>query len=200
MMASTRIGLFGGTFDPVHQGHLIIAEQAREIRQLEKILFIPAAAPPHKNGRPITDFNHRAAMLRLALQNNPHFEISEIESQLPPPSYTVQTLKHLIALYPDTLFELIIGMDSLCGFQSWKSPDELLKLCRMVVYPRAGSAVDTISPAIMAQAIVMDVPIIEISSTFIRRLLSSGQSVRYMVPDAVLNYIQKHRLYQIPLI
>lgn len=191
-----KIGIFGGTFDPVHTGHLIIAELIREAMALDHVWFVPAPEPPHKTCRVITDFDIRAEMLELAVHANPGFVVSRIENTLPQPSFTVQTLRHLTDTYPQNLYFLIIGGDSFAAFRQWKDPESILKLCTPVVYPRPGYDYAGISPDVLKKAVMLPLPLMEISSTMIRERVRSGLSVRYLVPEPVANYIRARHLYR----
>ncbi len=191
-----KIGIFGGTFDPVHTGHLIIAEFIREALSLNQVWFVPAPEPPHKTGLAITDFNIRAEMLELAVQSNPAFTVNRIESDLPQPSFTVHTLKRLTDTYPQNLYFLIIGGDSFAAFRQWKDPESILELCTPAVYPRPGFDYTGISPEVLKKAVMLPWPLVEISSTMIRERVRAGLSVRYLVPEPVENYILTHHLYR----
>ena len=191
-----NIGIFGGTFDPVHTGHLIIAELILGELELDGIWFIPAAQPPHKPDGTITSFAHRAAMTELAIKDNPRMSVSRIEESLDGPSYTIQTLRHLSKLYPANRFYLIIGADSYVNFNLWKDPDSILEFCSPVVYPRQGFDCGQGDERLREKTIFPVLPVIDISSTVIRERLKNGHSVRYMVPDAVLDYMRLHQLYQ----
>lgn len=190
-----KIGIFGGSFDPVHTGHLIIAEMIRTAVPLDTVWFVPAPQPPHKTGLPITDFTFRAEMLEAAVAGHPAFSVSRIEAELPLPSYTIQTLRHLSKQYPEHQRYLIIGSDMAQYFSLWCEPEAILDLCTPVVYPRAGSDIRMANPAYIKKMICPALPLIEISSTMIRERIRKEQSVRYLVPDAVLEYIIRHRLY-----
>jgi len=196
-----RIGVLGGTFDPVHYGHLVIAEDAHAYLQLEKVLFVPAYHPPHKPLGSYSDFAHRVNMLRLALARNPHFEISLIEAERSGPSYTVDTLREFQdELGPKVALYLIIGMDSLADIASWCCPAELLKLCRIVVAERAGYQVDLDAleaelPGLRDTLELIDTPELSISSTDLQGRLQRGLPIRYQLPAQVEAYIRKHKLY-----
>lgn len=196
-----RIGVFGGTFDPIHYGHLVIAEDARVYLQLEKVLFVPARQPPHKPSGSYSAFPHRVRMTELAIADNPHFVLSLIEAKRPGPSYTVDTLRQLRAeLGPDVELYFIIGMDSLANITTWHKPAELLTLCRVVVAERAGYSVDL---AVLEEALpglrnrleLIDTPELSISSTDLQRRVRSGLAIRYQLPPQVEKYIYEHRLY-----
>jgi nicotinate-nucleotide adenylyltransferase len=196
-----RIGVLGGTFDPIHYGHLVIAEDACAYLQLQKVLFVPAFQPPHKPLGSYLAFEHRVKMLRLAIARNPHFEISLIEAERLGPSYTVDTLRELQNdLGPEVGLYLIIGMDSLANILSWCCPAELLKLCRIVVAERAGYQVDLAAleeglPGLRDSLEMIDTPELSISSTDLQSRLQRGLPIRYQLPAQVEAYVRKHKLY-----
>ncbi len=192
-----RLGIFGGTFDPVHLGHLIVAETARAQARLERVLFVLSHRPPHKNAVELAPVLHRLDMLNLALAGHPNFFVSTIELQREGVSYTVDTLRRLQSLpeYRAAELHLIIGSDSLAAFEQWREPEAIMQLARLLVYPR----LETSAPAAYAEfqknSHLLEAPIVEISSTEIRRRLQQSESIRYLVPDAVLRYIEANRLY-----
>jgi len=196
-----RIGVLGGTFDPIHYGHLVIAEDARAYLHLEKVLFVPARQPPHKPRNSYSAFQHRVRMTELAIANNPHFVLSLIEAQRPGPSYTVDTLRQLRAeLGPNVELYFVIGMDSLASILTWYKPAELLGLCRIVVAERAGYHVDLAAleaalPGLRDKLELIDTPELSISSTDLQQRVQRGLSIRYQVPPEVERYIYEHRLY-----
>jgi len=185
-----RLGLFGGSFDPPHLAHLIIAECAREQLGLERVIFIPAHQSPHKNGATLTAADHRVEMTALAIEGNSSFEVSDIEVRRKGISYTVDTLKHFRDSFPQSDLYFIVGSDSLDQFESWKSPEEILSLVTLAVFPRRWGV-----EAKNKTTVVLHAPVIEISSTDIRRRVKMGRSIRYMVPPKVEKFIQLHRLY-----
>lgn len=197
-----KAGVFGGTFDPVHIGHLIIAEQARCNLMLDKVIFIPAGQPWMKADRSITPAEHRLAMLRLALQGNACFEVSCIELNRIGPTYTVDTLEQLWSeLGNDSRIYLLLGWDSLAELPKWKAPLRISKMAIPVAFPRPGfEKPDLLSlekdiPGISQRLVMMDEPYIGISSTGIRQNVYTGKSIRYLVPDAVAKYIGENKLY-----
>ncbi len=195
MDGARRVGIFGGSFNPPHVAHLAVAEAARDQVGLDRVLWIPAATAPHKQGRAVTEAHHRLAMTRLAVAGNKAFEVSDWEIEQGGVSYTVDTIRALQASNPDTQYDLILGGDSLAQFASWREPEEILRRVALIVYPRPGADLADVDPAVMARATVLDRPLLDPSSTVIRRLLRSACSVRYLVPDAVLVYIAEHGLY-----
>jgi nicotinate-nucleotide adenylyltransferase len=191
-----RIGMFGGTFDPIHVGHLLLAERAREELGLDHILFVPANVPPHKrSGRLIAPPESRLEMLRLAIAGNPAFEISTHEIDREGVSYTVDTLRHFEAVRPTARFTLLIGGDNAGDFATWRDPEQIVRLASVAVWARPGSQLPAeLLPGVGYHRI--DSPLLEISSTDIRSRAAAGRSIRYMVPDAVADYITRHELYR----
>lgn len=187
-----HFGFFGGTFDPPHIGHLIVAEALREQFALDRVVWMVAAAPPHKLDRAVTPADDRLALVRAAIAGNPHFEVSDLELRRGGPSYTVDTLRALHKRHPDVRWSLLIGGDSFADFASWREPEEIARLAEIVVYHRSGFdlPLETAFPARFVEAGRVDV-----SSTEIRARLRAGQSARYLVPDAVRVEIASRRLY-----
>lgn len=197
-----RIGIMGGTFDPIHAGHLITAECVRAALGLTTVLFIPAAQPPHKQGRVVTPAQHRYVMTQLAACSNPHFRVSDIELRRQGPSYTIDTVRELQQIYPaDTVFYFIIGADAINELATWHEVDALLTLCHFVTATRQGSELNVtgltarFGAAGMAHIHPVATPQLEISSTAIRERVRAGLSIRYLVPQAVREYIEKEGLY-----
>ena len=197
-----NIGVLGGTFDPIHTGHLIIAEQAREILHLGKIIFIPAGQPWLKKEQDITPFKYRADMVRRAIKGNPSFEICTIEGETPGPSYSVDTIGELrkeLGVQNPIFF--ILGYDSLAEMFLWHQPEKLVQLCHLVAIPRQGASFPSLKSmeakvaGVKGKVLALDLPVIDISSSQIRHKVSRGVSVRYQVPDAVDSYIKEHQLY-----
>lgn len=185
-----RIGILGGTFNPIHTGHLLLAEGAKEKLGLDYILFIPCYLPPHKKPLKLVPARHRLAMVRLAVRGNPSFKISTIELKRGGKSYSVDTLQELHRLYKGNAnFFFIIGSDSLSGLCTWKSIDKLMKLCKLVAVTRPGYRMRY--PGVK----IVDLPTLPVSSTDIRQLVRQGESIRYLVPDAVRKYILRNGLY-----
>ena len=199
-----RIGILGGTFDPPHLGHLLIAETARVALGLESVLFVPAGEPWLKSGQRITPATHRLRMVRLAVADNPDFCVCDCEVRRSGASYTVDTLRELRSSYPqDTGFYFIVGSDVLDQFHRWKEPDCILQLCRLAVIERPGGPDDGVVvlaerfPDAVASGAVVSVagPRVDFSASELRRILVEGKSVRYQVPDPVAEYIRQHGLY-----
>lgn len=200
-----RLGVFGGSFDPVHVGHLIMAEQCREQGRLDQVLFIPAARPPHKQHQVLTQFSQRVEMLELAISGNPAFRIDQLEKDRPGPSFTVETLAELHQRQPDTELFLIMGSDSLADLPHWYEPRKILELASLLVVGRPGSEGVT-EGQVRAQLGWQDdfpirvqtihSPLIEIASREIRKRTAEGLSNRYQIPRAVEAYIEQHGLYR----
>lgn len=197
-----KIGIMGGTFDPIHTGHLITAETVRAEYGLDKIIFIPAGSPPHKQGLKITSAAHRYIMTVLATCSNPHFFVSSLEQEREGLSYTVDTVRDLAAHYDDkTQLYFIVGADMLKDLTDWKEIRHLLKLCRFVVAARPGSTdrIDKFIKEFAADGFspleYLATPELEISSTDIRERVKNGRSIKYIVPESVENYIQRYGLY-----
>jgi nicotinate-nucleotide adenylyltransferase len=199
-----RIGVFGGTFDPVHQGHLILAEQCRQRGRLDRVLFVPAARPPHKHEHPLTPFAQRVEMLTLAIAGQPAFAIDECEKERPGPSYTVDTLRQLHRDHPDDELVLLLGSDSLTDLAGWRDPAGIMELAELFVIERRDPPRDAFHtvpaparlPATARIQRVSDVPLIDISSRDLRRRVAEGLTIRYLVPRAVECYIEAHHLYR----
>ena len=198
-----RIGLVGGTFDPVHLGHLAMAEEARVHLGLDRVMFLPAGQPWIKEGKPLSPAEDRVQMLRLAIASNPHFQLCLEEVNRPGPTYTVDTLQKLMEeLRPETSIFFIVGQDAMQDFHRWKEPQRVLDLCTLVVVERTGhAAVDLAEiagrvPTARDKVQVMSMPPMGISSTEVRRRATAGESLRYHVPDAVAEYIEERGLYR----
>ena len=197
------IGILGGTFDPIHHGHLVIAEEAREALGLERVIFVPASTPPHKPGRPVTAAADRLAMAELAVTGNPAFEVSRIEIERGGRSFTVDTLAQLAASGVRDPW-LILSSEALAAFPSWREPDRILELARLAVVPRGGC--ETLGdpwvrdqfPGREDRFRFLSGPLLPISGSVVRRRAAAGCSVRYLVPDAVARYIADHSLYSAP--
>lgn len=188
------IGLFGGSFDPVHHGHLIVGRVVAEKLRLDSLRFVPAREQPFKVGRHRTSAEHRAAMLSLAVAGMPGFSVEQSELQRPGPSYTVDTLRHLREREPGSEFVLLLGADAAAELPAWREASRLTELARIAVFARPGTPVAD-SPWIST---VIEVPAIDISATEVRRRVHQGRSIRYWVPDPVAEYITTHRLYLDP--
>lgn len=196
------VGIMGGTFDPIHNGHLVAAEAARHSFGLERVVFVPAAQPPHKGGREITPPGHRYLMTVLATMTNPYFDVSRVELEREGPSYTVDTVKHFRSLEPDGEFYFITGTDAILEICTWQSHEELLDLCQFIAATRPGYSPDALfrlEAALgrerLSRVHTLEVPALAISSSDIRERVRNGQPVKYLLPETVENYISKYRIY-----
>jgi nicotinate-nucleotide adenylyltransferase len=195
-----NIGVLGGTFDPIHMGHLVVAEEARIKLGLREVLFVPAGQPWLKLDRNITPAAHRVEMVRRAIADNPHFKLCTLEVERPGPSYTVDTLTMLQKqLGSEASFFFILGRDTLAELPLWKEPQKLVQLCRLVVAPRLGSKdlkhLETAIPELLDKVIQLDMPVIGISSSEIRQRIAQGLPIRYLVSAEVEKYITEHKVY-----
>jgi nicotinate-nucleotide adenylyltransferase len=181
-------GIFGGSFDPIHHGHLILARAALEELGLDRILFIPANVSPHKSETKPATAQDRLAMLRLAIKDESGFEASDLELHRPPPSFTVETLGELRSRHPDDQFTLLIGADNVAKFDTWREPEEIRRLATIAVLDRAGHDTARDWPVVRR--------LIGLSSTDIRARVAAGRSIRYLTPDSVCDYIATHGLYR----
>ncbi len=196
-----RWGILGGTFDPIHHGHLAIAEAAREELGLERVLFVPAGQPPHRSNPPGASAEDRAAMVALAIADAPAFALSRLELDRDGPSYTADTLTAL-AGGPATDLRFILSAEAFAEFPTWHRAERVLALCRLVVLPREGHPAPDLPaliarlPALDGRVTLLDGPRIRLSASEVRGRAAAGLSVRYLVPDAVAAYIADHRLYR----
>ncbi|MBM4160183.1 MAG: nicotinate-nucleotide adenylyltransferase [Ignavibacteria bacterium] len=193
MKRLSRIGIFGGSFDPPHMGHLIIAELVRQQLALDRVVFVPAFTPPHKKGNHASTAFDRLHMTRLAVRGNPHFSVSDLEVRREGISYTVDSLRVFKRRHPHARLYLIIGSDTLGQFWQWKSPREILSLATPAVYSRPGFE-RARAPRGRPLARIKG-PLLQISSTQIRKRIAAKKSVRYLVPDAVRQLILRRNLY-----
>ena len=221
--ASRSIGVMGGTFDPIHLGHLAVAEEAREALGLDRILFVPAGLPPHKPHGAVASTEDRVAMVQLAIAGNPAFALSRVDVDRAGPSYTIETMALLrLALAIEDIvgpdagtgvgtgagtasdvirLTLIMSTETLAGLPGWREPRRLLEECRVAVVPREGHAAPTPSwlseqfPGLEDQFDLLEGPRLGISSTAIRERIAAGRSIRYLVPEAVQQHIADHHLY-----
>jgi nicotinate-nucleotide adenylyltransferase len=199
-----RIGVFGGSFDPVHWGHLILAEQCREQARLDEVWFLPSAHHPFKAAQTVTPFDQRVAMLRLAIRDVPKFSVCEIERDLAPPTYTANTLDALAERHPDSRWSFLLGSDALEELPTWHEPARIVERADFVVMARPGTAIPSVDELQGRMSLrrsarlriqVIDVPLIDLSSRDIRQRVSEGRSFRFMTPRAVEDFIRSHQLY-----
>jgi nicotinate-nucleotide adenylyltransferase len=183
-----KIGIYGGSFDPIHHGHLILAREAREILDFEKIIFVPAAVSPFKGRAPAASGETRLAMLRAAIQGEGGFEVDDCELRRPPPSWTIDTVEEIRKREPGAEIYLLVGEDNVATLDRWRRFDELRKIVRFVVLDRTGSEAQRAYQIVHRK--------IDISATNIRTRVACGQSIRYLVPPAVEEIICREELYQ----
>jgi nicotinate-nucleotide adenylyltransferase len=202
-----RIGVFGGTFDPLHLAHLIIAEHCREQADLDQVWFVPAARPPHKQDRQLTPFAQRVEMLQLGLAGNPAFRVDELEKDRPGPSYTADTLDELHRREPGSEFFLILGSDCLPDLPYWHEPARIAELATLLIVNRSGWEVWPREQLRAAVGLALDkplglqvveIPLMALSSSGLRQRVAAGRSIRYLLPRAVECYIEAHHLYRQP--
>jgi nicotinate-nucleotide adenylyltransferase len=206
----TSIGIMGGTFDPVHIGHLAIAEEAREALKLDRVLFVPAGRPPHKPKRAVTAVHHRVAMVELAIIDNPAFELSPIEVDRDGPSYTVDTVEALARGQDgwrspgERDLTLILSAETFAELPTWYQPGRIFDVARVAVVPREGypapdpAWIASAFPEAKARVTYLEGPMLGVSSTGIRERVAGGRSIRYLVPTPVEAYILNHHLYRRP--
>ncbi len=201
-MKNKKIGIMGGTFNPIHQGHLILAEEARNYCKLDKVLFIPSGHSYMKNAKEIADSNTRLTMTGLAIEDNKYFELSSIETEREGASYTYETLSILKNNHPECDFYFILGADNLFSIEKWRQPEDIFNSCKLVATVRGDKNIEDIQKKAEelyqkyhAEIILLPSRSIEISSTEIRKRLREGKSIRYLVPEKVYHYIQDNHLY-----
>jgi nicotinate-nucleotide adenylyltransferase len=198
----SAIGVMGGTFDPIHVGHLAVGEEAREALSLDVVLFVPAAQPPHKPVGSVTSVAHRVAMVELAIADNSSFELSTLEIERAGPSYTVDTVEDLARRHPGSELFVILSAETVAQLPTWHEPERLFAVARIAVVPREGYPAP--DPAWLTEAFpghedrvtYLAGPRLGISSTAIRERVASARSVRYLVPDEIAAYIEEHDLYR----
>lgn len=189
-----KIGLLGGTFDPPHIGHLMIAQEALESCHLDEVWFLPSYIPPHKHRKVAsTDVRHRVEMVRRAIADNEYFKLSFVEVERKGRSYTADTLKELKTQYPDDQFFFILGADMVSDLPTWHKIDELIRLTSFIGFKRPGY---TMSPPADTDMIEIDMPQVDISSSFIRKRLKANRSCRYFLCRSVKKYIEEQKLYE----
>jgi nicotinate-nucleotide adenylyltransferase len=189
----SKVGIFGGTFDPIHIGHLITAQSVKELRDLDKVVFIPAFISPHKTDAKPSSPDDRLNMIRLAVDGISFFDYSDVEIKKGGVSYTIDTLRGLIKEYDE--LELIIGYDNILKFHTWKEPDEIFQLAKVIVLQRKSSHSPQFEDKYYHQAVFVQTRGIEISATDIRERVKRGMPINFLVPPSVMEYIYNHKLY-----
>ncbi|MEJ8547487.1 nicotinate-nucleotide adenylyltransferase [Brevibacillus borstelensis] len=190
-----QIGIMGGTFDPIHAGHLLAAEQAREQAALDEVWFMPTHIPPHKQWAGLTPASHRLRMVELAVADHPAFRASDLELRRSGPSYTFDTMRNLVSVHQDCRFSFIIGGDMVKILPQWHRIDDLLKMVRFIGLSRPGIKLE--EKVYRDFVTFVEMPAWDISSTLIREKAARGRSIRYLVPPAVECYIKEHGLYEL---
>lgn len=198
-----RLGVYGGTFDPPHIGHLVAAQSVLDTWYLDEVLFIPSGTPPHKDPDDVTPARHRYMMTLLATLDNPKFSTSRLELDRPAPSFTVDTLRHIRSEHPEGLeVFFILGVDAIMGLPTWKDPEGVLELCHMVVVTRPGYSHEAVAQSLGDlytryghRIHFAEIPAIDVSASEVRARVREGRSIRYLVPDMVREYIETHGLY-----
>ena len=188
-----NIGLYFGSFNPIHLGHLIIANHVLNETDLKRIWFVVSPQNPFKSNNQLLDENHRLHLVRLGTENDNRIKVSDIEFNLPRPSYTIDTLTHLKEKHPDHGFSIIMGSDSFKNLDKWKNHEKIVKECPIYIYKRTGfDVIDTHG----ANIVELEAPLLQISATQIRKLIKDGKSIRYMVPESVREEIEIRKFYK----
>ncbi|MEX0785209.1 MAG: nicotinate-nucleotide adenylyltransferase [Dehalococcoidia bacterium] len=200
-MAAVKLGVLGGTFDPPHAAHLVLAEQARELLALDRVLWVPAGEPWRKADRAITPAEHRVQMVRLAIAGNEAFELSTLELERDGPSYSVDTLAALRELRPEDELVFVMGEDALHDLPNWREPERIIELAQLGVAAREGlrtspEQLDGLLPGLAGRVLWITMPRLDISATDLRERAAAGRSLRYLVPDAVARYIAQQAIYR----
>ncbi len=201
VILSRRLAVMGGTFDPIHYAHLLIAEDVRRRFQLPQVLFMPSGSPPHKKDYEVTSAEDRYIMAVLATCDNPHFAVSRLELDRPGPSYTIDTIRQLKAtIGAEAQVSWVTGADAVLEILTWHEPDAILDEAEILAVPRPGFDLgrldETLGSTRASKITVIDAPLAEISSTMIRKRIRAGESIRYLTPRAVSDYIEKRGLYR----
>lgn len=191
-----RLGLMGGSFNPVHYGHLAAAEEAISKFSLDKVIFIPCGKPPHKEQSALAPAEDRFLMTAIAIAGNPLFEISRYEIDKAEPSYTVETMRYFKKIYPETELYFITGADSVVELDTWHEPEHIFSYGHLIGATRPGYTVDKV-PDVADQVLWMEIPALGISATDIRQRIEKGHPVTYLLPEKVLDYIKSRGLYQV---
>ncbi|MEI7556143.1 nicotinate-nucleotide adenylyltransferase [Candidatus Chlorohelix sp.] len=198
-----RIGIIGGTFDPIHTGHLIIAQEVAWRLGLDKVLFVPAGNPPHKRNQLVTEAYHRLEMVRLAIEGNSLFELSMVDAVRVGYSYTADMLEELSLEFKDSELYFIIGADAASELVNWHKPEKVLELAQLAVVSRPGYNLNLDDlkerfPEIQSRMVLLDSAMIQLAANQIRQYVQKGESIRYLVPPSVEAYIYRERLYSSP--
>lgn len=195
---ATRIGIMGGTFNPIHHGHLVAAEEVREEFGLDEVVFVPTGIPPHKDDGEIAKAKHRYMMVNLATATNPNFSTSGIEIKRDGKSYTLDTIREFKKIYKEAAIYFVTGTDAVAEISTWKNVEELPKICEFIAVSRPGYPLQLDDKNFIQHTHLFEVPALAISSTDIRRRMKEGKSIKYLVPQTVEEYIYKHGLYKTP--
>ncbi len=195
-----RLGVMGGTFNPIHYGHLVAANEVREAFALDTVIFVPASIPPHKDQTDIIDARHRLMMTMLATVSHPHFAVSSMEIDRPGASYSVDTIAQLKQMYPEPLtIYFILGIVAFVDIASWRQPDVLLRSCHTIITSRPGYSLYELAPTLLQRPpyhiSLYEVSALDISSTRVRQRVKVGHTIAYLLPESVDAYIRKHQLY-----
>ncbi len=200
-MNMRKVGIMGGSFDPIHLGHLVVANEVLNIYKLDEIIFVPTGNPPHKNGLKADSF-HRLLMVNMAVLSNDKFKVSDFEINNTEKSYTLNTLREFQKIYANTEFYFITGTDAVIDLANWYEPEEILKLCTFIAVSRPGNSIDHVNNKISeiqkeygGNIELLQVPMLQISSTNIRERFKTGISAKYLLPETVEQYIIKNNLY-----
>lgn len=198
-----KVGIMGGTFDPIHYGHLLLAQSALDAFHLDEILFVPSGIPWLKDSAKVLSKNKRVSMTGIAIEDNPHFALSTIEIDREGNSYSYQTVEELRRQQPETEFFFILGADSLLDIEKWKHPERLMKECTLLVAVRDDCdrdglqvQIDYLEKTYRAKIKILPAKRMDLSSTDIRNLIAEGKSVRYMLPDPVIEFIERNHIYE----
>ena len=201
MSERRKIGIMGGTFDPIHNGHLLAADEAHAALGLSEVIFVPTGQPPHKANQKVTSAEERYIMAEMATANCPYFTVSRIEIDRAGESYTIDTLRtlHSMPEYKDVLFYFITGLDAVLNIMTWKNPEEIIQMCSFVAVSRYGyshNRVELLPQDLRDKIIPLEIPLLAISSTELRERIRTGRSIKFMVPAAVEQFIIKKSLYK----
>jgi len=203
MQQLKSLGILGGTFDPIHYGHIIAAECARDAFQLEKVLFVPAARPPHKDLHGVLDSGHRYNMVELAVRDNADFEVSPLELERQGLSYTVETVDSCLQLYPEAEIYFVLGTDALLLINTWKDLERLMQLCHFILVTRPGYWLNRnevrfreVPSSLWEKTLILPIPSLFIASSDIRERVAQGKTIKYLLPPSVEAYIRENNLYR----